>query len=230
MAVPWLRIIDAAIGVTDVARRVTRRNTSLDQQADFENAARGGPLEARLAGVVVAALKEAFDRDHVRLELERDQIDAERQRAERALRLELMRQAGDREVGRLRLLAAVAVVGWLATLFFSGDLVAGAALGRAALGIGWLLLLGALAASFAGQAEVNRRLARLAWPESRPAPPADAPPYDAQPGKRVAAEPARASGAPDETIDAASSGAAGAAAPWLIVAGLALIGLGVLLA
>ena len=54
---------------------------------------RPGGLEARLAGVVVAALKEAFDRDTQRLELEREQLDAERQRAERALRLELRRQA-----------------------------------------------------------------------------------------------------------------------------------------
>ena len=40
-----------------------------------------GALEARLAGVVVAALKEAFDRDSRRLELERDQLAAERLRA-----------------------------------------------------------------------------------------------------------------------------------------------------
>ena len=58
---------------------------------------RGGPLEVRLAGVVVAALKEAFDRDHQRLELEREQIEAERMRAERLLRIELARQAGNRE-------------------------------------------------------------------------------------------------------------------------------------
>ncbi|RPJ84398.1 MAG: hypothetical protein EHM13_04470, partial [Acidobacteria bacterium] len=32
-----------------------------------------GPIEARLAGIVVAALKEAFDRDSARLDLERDQ-------------------------------------------------------------------------------------------------------------------------------------------------------------
>ena len=41
-------------------------------------AARPAGLEARLAGVVVAALKEAFDRDTRRLELEREQLDAER--------------------------------------------------------------------------------------------------------------------------------------------------------
>ena len=70
-----------------------------------------GGLEARMAGVVVAALKEAFDRDSRRLELEREQLAAERQRAERALQLELQRQAGDREIGRLRLLAGVAGTG-----------------------------------------------------------------------------------------------------------------------
>ena len=39
----------------------------------------GGPLgqlETRLAGVVVAALKEAFDRDRARMDLERTQMDA----------------------------------------------------------------------------------------------------------------------------------------------------------
>ena len=36
-----------------------------------------------MAGVLVAALKEAFDRDSARLELERIQIEAERRRAER---------------------------------------------------------------------------------------------------------------------------------------------------
>ena len=94
-------------------------------------AARAGGLEARLAGVVVAALKEAFDRDTRRLELEREQLEAERERAERALRLELQRQAGDREIGRLRLLAGVAVASWLGTLFFSARLLGGRSRRRA---------------------------------------------------------------------------------------------------
>ena len=34
-----------------------------------------GQLETRLAGVVVAALKEAFDRDRVRMDLERAQME-----------------------------------------------------------------------------------------------------------------------------------------------------------
>ena len=44
-----------------------------------------GALETRLAGVVVAALKEAFDRDKARMDLERETLEAERARAERAL-------------------------------------------------------------------------------------------------------------------------------------------------
>ncbi len=147
------------------------------------------PLEARLAGVVVAALKEAFDRDTRRLELERDQIEAERKRAEQALRLELRRQTGEREIGRLRLVAAIAVTSWLATLFFSRELLQGGAATRAALGIGWVLLLGALGSAFTAQSTVADRIGG------------------------------------DGDL---SSGPAGAIAPWLIVAGLAVIGLAVL--
>ena len=96
MAFPWLRLIDAALGMTDVARRL-RAGREAPQTEMTPGTAPGGPLEARLAGVVVAALKEAFDRDSRRLELEREHIEAERARAEQALRLELRRQAGERE-------------------------------------------------------------------------------------------------------------------------------------
>src|SRR5215468_1472760 len=116
MPLPWLQIIDTAIGLTDLLRS-RRMRTAADQQLgqpDLEVAARvPGALEARLAGVMVAALKEVFDRDTKRLELEREQAAIERERAERALRLELRRQAGDREIGRLRLLAGVASACWL---------------------------------------------------------------------------------------------------------------------
>ena len=200
MAVPWLRIIDSLLGINDVVRAVRGRPPAPDQRdlaATPRESAGAGALETRLAGVVVAALKEAFERDHQRLELERQQMAEERARAERALRLELLRQAGDRELGRLRLLAGVAVASWLGTLFFATRLVAGTG-GRIALGAGWLLLLAALGSAFTGQSRV-----------------------------------ARALGAIDERTQAAevsSSGPAGAIAPWLIVAGLAVIALGVLLA
>src|SRR5262249_22165864 len=98
MAVPWLRILDAVIGVPDLARS-GRIRTLAEEKRRLEAGGRvPGPLETRLAGVVVAALKEAFDRDTHRLQLEREQAAAERERTERLLRLELQRQAADREI------------------------------------------------------------------------------------------------------------------------------------
>jgi hypothetical protein len=205
MAVPWLQIIDAVVGVTNFARsrRATPATEAQDQQQQMEAAARTpGGLEARMAGVVVAALKEAFDRDTRRLELERDQLAAERERVEYALRLERQRQAADREIGRLRLLAGVAVAGWLVTLLLAiwpGSRIVATVGARVALGGGWLLLGAALAASFSAQARVAAAL-------------------DA--------------GAPSRSgvVQAVTSGAAGAAALWLIVGGLTLIGLATLIA
>ncbi len=202
MPLPWLKIIDAVLGLTDVARTVRKRQPSSalavpdDPESALGAAGRGGPLEARLAGVVVAALKEAFDRDHQRLALEREQIEAERSRAERALRLELLRQSAEREIGRLRLLAGVAVASWLGTLVFSNRLLEAGSAGRIALGTGWLLLLAALAAAFSAHSAVTRSLT------------------DAGDGA---------------TARDVSSGAAGAAAPWLIVVGLAAVAIGILI-
>jgi hypothetical protein len=199
MAVPWFQILDTVIGLTDVARRAARRSlTAGDENSQLTVAERGqAPLEARLAGVVVAALHEAFDRDHQRQQLEREQMESERKRSERLLRLELTRQVGDREIGRLRLLAGVAVATWLGTLVFATTLIAGSTFGRIALGAGWLLLLAALATSLLGQSQVADVMGRLDSTEGVQAPP--------------------------------SSGKAGAAATWLIVAGMAMIGAAVLL-
>jgi hypothetical protein len=157
MPVPWLGIIDAVIGVTALARG-RKSAASSDQLIERRSF---GSLETRLASVVVAALKEAFDRDTRRLELEREQIAAEREREERALRLELQRQAGDREIGRLRLLAGVAVVSWLGTLLLASRLVGAGGGARLALGVGWLLLLAAIAASFSAQSRVAAALTRV---------------------------------------------------------------------
>ena len=112
MAVPWLSVIDTLIDVTSLAlgRRARRRAEELERPA--VGGWTLGRLQTRLAGVVVAALKEAFDRDTRRLELEREQMEREHERAERALRLELLRQAGDRVTlggGWVLLLAALAL-------------------------------------------------------------------------------------------------------------------------
>lgn len=200
MPVPWLQILDAVIGVTDLARSRKIRSLAADtsqQQLDAAARPAAGALEARLASVVVAALKEAFDRDARRIEFEREQAAAERERAERMLALELHRQAGDREIGRLRLLAGVAMASWIGTLFFFGRMLTAAGGARLMLGAGWALLLAAFACAFMAQSSVADGLDALA----------------------------RDSGAAVRPI---SSGASGVLALWLIVVGLALVGVAVL--
>ena len=196
MGIPWLRILDLALGVTNVAQ--ARRPSEPDQEALAPGSRTLGHLETRLAGVMVAAVREAFDRDSRRLELEREQLEIERARADRAQRLELWRQAGEREIGRLRLVAGVAVVSWLGTLFFSTRILSGTGGGaRVALGLGWALLLAALAAAFFAQTRVGTALDQIDHAMPR--------------------------------WDTIESGPAGTVAPWLIVAGLAVIGVAVLI-
>jgi hypothetical protein len=163
----WLRIFDAALDVADLARRFLPRAQPADAQAEPSPSALG-PVEQQLAGVVVAALREVFDRDSRRLELERDQIDAERERAERLLELELLRQAGDREIGRLRLIAGVAFATWAGSLLFLARLMGGHLGARATLGVGWVLLLAALASALVAQARVSAELGKLHIATRRP--------------------------------------------------------------
>ena len=170
MAPRWLRILDLVVDIADIARSVTGRGTDeAPAHTELDRAARsGGGLDARLAGVVVAALKEAFDRDTRRLDLEREQIAAERRRAERALQLEMLRQTGDREIGRLRLLAGVAVAAWIGALAWSSRLVGVGPGARVSLGFGWLFLLGAIAASFVAQSRAAAVVEALAGGDDRP--------------------------------------------------------------
>jgi len=174
-----IKAFDAVMALTDAARKLRGGgperppDTSL-ASGTFTNAL-GGQLEARLTNVVVAALKEAFDRDHARLELERVQLDDARRRAEEAMRLELRRQAVDREVGRLRMLAGTALVGWIASVLVLGTRAGDASLiARVTLGSGWLLLLGALAAAFSAQGRISGYV------------PDHAAPLDAAPGAAAA--------------------------------------------
>jgi hypothetical protein len=151
----WVGVIDTVGGLVQVARRFRQGATG-----DVLGQPTSGPLglEARLAGVVVAALKEAFDRDSARLEMERSQIDAERRRAEEALRAELHRQAADRMLGQLRLIAVMAVVTWGLSAAL-GVWMPGMrdGLPRLLLGTGWLFALGALGSAFAGWHHVSVR-------------------------------------------------------------------------
>lgn len=149
------KAVDALIAFRDAARRF--KGTDAAPAAPEPPAPSGlaGQIETRLTNVVVAALKEAFDRDHDRLELERTHLEEERRRAEAALQLELRRQAADRELARLRLLAAATMVGWLASLALVAAGLAGPSTpARVMLALGWLLLLAALGAAFTAQGRV----------------------------------------------------------------------------
>jgi hypothetical protein len=149
---------DTVMALRDAARKFTAAgstrppDTSLSQSAAAQGLA--GQIETRLTNVVVAALKEAFDRDHARLEFERAQLEEERRRAEEMLRLELRRQTIDREIARLRMLAGTAVIGWIASIAVLFVHPSGTP-SRIVLGIGWLLLLGALGAAFSAQGRIN---------------------------------------------------------------------------
>src|SRR3954447_8522757 len=144
------RAFDAAVALRDATRRFRGDPPAAPPEAGLTTtsgagSALVGQIETRLTNVVVAALKEAFDRDHARLELERAQIEEQRRRAEEAMRLELRRQAIDRELARLRLLAGTALIGWIAAVAMAFVHQSGVP-SRIVLGIGWVLLLGALGA------------------------------------------------------------------------------------
>jgi hypothetical protein len=173
MALPWLRILDTALSLATMARTANRRALAapLERGGQMTIGRRRAPIEARLAGVVVSALKEAFDRDNQRLQFEREQREVERRRAERLLQIELARQAGDRELGRLRLLAGIASACFLATLVLAAALGGGSVASRAALGGGWLLLLASIAASFAGQSRIVASLRQIDARVGEPEPP-----------------------------------------------------------
>jgi len=153
----WAAVIDTAGTLARAARRMGKG--AIDSLAT-DQPSRPSALEAGLSGVLVAALKEAFDRDSTRMEMERSQLEAEHRRAEELLRAELRRQAADRMLGQLRLVAVIAVATWALSAVL-GVFLPGMREGvpRLLLGAGWLFALGALASSFAGWQHVSLRSA-----------------------------------------------------------------------
>ena len=153
----WMRVLDTIGGLVQLTGRMRRPPD--DEGPTGLQTSGGGPLgqlETRLAGVVVAALKEAFDRDSARLELERSHIDGERKRAEEALRAELRRQAADRLLAQLKLVAVMAI----GTLGLSAALMVWLpgmrdGLPRGLLAGGWLFAIAALGTGFAGWQQIS---------------------------------------------------------------------------
>jgi len=154
-----VKAFDTVMALRAVAKRMTGGDPPAREGVITHPSAMSGlagQLEARLTNVVVAALKEAFERDHARLEIERAQLEEQRRRAEEAMRLEIRRQAVDREIARLRMLAMTALVGWVASVaIFVARIGAASVPSRAVMAVGWLLLLGALASAFTAQGRIG---------------------------------------------------------------------------
>lgn len=154
----WMRVLDTVAGLARPAPGAA------------------GGLETKLAGVLVAALKEAFDRDRTRMDLERETVEAERARAERALQAELRRQAAERTFTQLKLIAVFAGGMLLVSALLAawiGDMRTGAA--AITLGASWTAGLAALGCVFAAWPTVSAWAAGTGLEEQRSLPAAVAP-------------------------------------------------------
>ncbi|MBI2834005.1 MAG: hypothetical protein HYX76_06215 [Acidobacteria bacterium] len=168
---PWLQLFDAVGGLVDVSRRWRAGSRTPRTDALSSSSTAGiGQLEARLAGVVVAALREAFDRDRARLDLERTALEAERERAQQAFGAELLRQEADRLIFQMRLIAAMSLIAWITSAVFIPWLPGiRHGMPRILLGSGWAALIATIAAALAAHATLIRELAAMrATPVSGP--------------------------------------------------------------
>lgn len=154
-----LRAFDAVLVLGDAVTRLRKGGEQETPETALKTRASelpGAQLEARLANVVVAALKEAFERDHARLELERAHLEEERRRADAALRAEQRRQAIERELARLRLLTGAALVAWIVSVVLLAMWFPGAPVAARLLGVlGSLLLIGGCGAAFTAQGRLG---------------------------------------------------------------------------
>ena len=156
----WMKILGTVTTLAQVGAQFRRPPGDLAQGG-------GTSLEHRLAGVVVAALKEAFDRDRARMDLERETLEGERSRAERALEAELRRQAADRALNQIQLIAVFAGLVLLVSGILSAWIV-GMRTGAPAalLTAGWMMSLATLGCAFAGWQQVS------VWASATEPPPA----------------------------------------------------------
>ena len=138
-AATWLRVFDIVGGL---ARRTPPAG---------EGPAGMAPAEVHLLSFAVGAIKKAFDRDSDRMALERQHLEAERARAEAALRLEWLRQETERRLGEAKLISALALGVWIVSAGLGVVLAEGYALGaKALLGFSWTALIASLATAMLG--------------------------------------------------------------------------------
>jgi hypothetical protein len=167
----WMRVFDTVSGLAQMSGKLRPKDTP-EGSVPATQEGGAGRLETHLAGVVVAALKEAFDRDRTRMELERTHIESERRRGEDALAAELRRQATDRAVGQLRLIAVMAIAAWMLSAALAVMLPGmRGGVPRALLGTGWALAFGALGCTFASWRHISAWTVRDAGATSETASP-----------------------------------------------------------
>ena len=156
--VTWLRALNA-VGTVAEATKLFRgaRGSSRAPETTVETGATD--LETGLANVVVAALKEAFDRDRARFDLERDEREAERAHAQQALRLEWLRQTGTHALGQVRLMTIFSLAVWVVSAAAVGFLAPVPAVPKILLGLGWGTLTAALGAAFVAHQRLTAWLA-----------------------------------------------------------------------
>ena len=201
----WLRAMSAVGTVAEATRYFRRSDAPSDETPAKPDPAE--PLEVRLAGVLVAALREAFDRDRARFDLEQDVHDAEAARRERALRLEWIRQTGTSAVAHATHLALLSVGVWGASVAVAGWLSPLAGSAKIVLGLGWIGLSATVAAAVVTHQQLTTWLAQGV--------------SAADPGETPA---------PSFTPLALPASAAQMALPWLFLAGFVTTGLGLLIA
>jgi len=184
--VTWLRALNA-VGTVAEATRFFRGAGQTADQSPAPSEGPAGSLETRLANVVVAALREAFDRDRARFDFERDLHAAEEARKAEALRLEWLRQTATQALMQTRYLAVLSVVVWIASVISAGSLSPLGIAAKSFLGVGWAGLSTAIAAAFISHQHLSVWLARgviVEGPQSAPTPttprPAELPQFPAQ--------------------------------------------------
>ena len=175
--VTWLRALNAVGTVADATRMFRGRGSVDSSRSTVDETA---ALETRLANVIVAALREAFDRDRTRLDLERDFHQAEQQRKERALRLEWLRQTGTQAIDQTRHLVVLSVVVWIASAAAAAWLAPLDAISKWCLGLGWAALSAAVAAAFLTHQRLSAWLAHATFDPTTDLPPATVPTFTAQ--------------------------------------------------
>ena len=157
--VTWLRALNAVGTVAEATRLFRGAGQPTDPTLTASEGA-GGTLETRLANVVVAALREAFDRDRERFDLERDLHEAEAARRAEALRFEWLRQTATHALTQTRYLAVLSVVVWVASAIAAGWLSPLGPAAKSFIGIGWTGLSIAIAAAFITHQHLTVWLAR----------------------------------------------------------------------